>query len=321
MQLVDLPHTDLRVSPLCLGTSGFGASVPPPQAEALFDAFVALGGNFIDTAAVYSDWLPVPKSITEKTIGAWLTKRGLHAQIIVATKGAHPDLATMHVSRLTSADIRHDVDASLANLQTDVIDLYWLHRDNRSIPVGEILDLLHEQVAAGKIRYFGCSNWHADRIEAAQQYAAQHGFQGFVANQPMWSLAAPDFDGLPDKTVTVMDEAALALHKTTKLPAIPYSSQAHGFFTKLERSGKNGIPAGDLAIYYNDANLRRFERAKALAQEHDVSINTIALSYLRSQPFVTVPIVGSKSVHQLEGSFAAVDLILPPEEIARLERA
>ncbi len=321
MQFVDLPHTDLRVSPLCLGTVGFGASIPPPQAEALFDAFVALGGNFIDTAAVYSDWLPVPKSITEKTIGAWLIQRGLHSKISIATKGAHPDLASMHVSRLSPADIIGDLNQSLLNLQTDVIDIYWLHRDDRSIPVGEIIDPLHEQVIAGKIRYFGCSNWYADRIEAAQQYAAQHGIQGFVANQPMWSLAAPAFDGLPDKTITVMDAAALALHRRTRLPAIPYSSQAHGFFTKLERSGKDSISAGDRAIYYNDANLRRFEQAKLLARDHGVSINAIALSYLRSQPFVTVPIIGSKSVDQLEDSFAAVDLILSPEEVARLEGA
>ncbi|MEP7294163.1 MAG: aldo/keto reductase, partial [Chloroflexota bacterium] len=233
MRRVQIPATDLSVSPICLGTSGFGASIPEPQAFELLDAFVAQGGNFIDTALIYSDWLPVPKSITEKTLGTWLRQRGSRAQLVIATKGAHPELATMHIPRLSPAEIISDLNKSLANLQIDTIDLYWLHRDDPQIPVSEIIDSLHQQVEAGKIRCFGCSNWQVDRIAEAQEYAARRGFQGFVANQPMWSLAEPNLDALPDKTLVALDSEGNAFHRRTKLAAVPYTSQAHGFFTKL----------------------------------------------------------------------------------------
>lgn len=321
MRYVQLPGTDLTLSAVCLGTSGFGGSVLEPQAFDLLDAFLALGGNFIDTALIYSDWLPGPRSMTEKLLGRWLQTRGLHAHVVVATKGAHPDLHTMHVPRLSPDDLISDIDQSLRNLQTERIDLYWLHRDDINTPIGEIIDTLHAQAAAGKIRYFGCSNWSVARITEAQAYAEQRGIQGFVANQPMWSLAQPNFAAFTDQTLVVLDDAGLDFHRRTGLPLIPYSAQAHGFFTKLDAGGRAALSPSNDAQYYNETNLRRLHRAQELAQQHSVPIGAVALSYLSSQKVTTVPVVGCKRLDHLQESISAADLILTQAEMDSLEHA
>ena len=192
MKYVNIPHSDLYPSCLCLGSNRFGTVIDHADAFALLDAFVAMGGNFIDTALIYADWIPgAPKSASEKTIGQWLKHSGNRDRVVLATKGGHPNLSTMHLHRLSKADITRDIDASLSNLQTDVIDLYWLHRDATSVPVTILIDTLNEQVQVGKIRYFGCSNWQVERIIAANDYANKNDLQGFVASQPWWSLAQP----------------------------------------------------------------------------------------------------------------------------------
>jgi aryl-alcohol dehydrogenase-like predicted oxidoreductase len=316
MRRIQITGTDLSVSPICLGTVEFGANIPEAQAFALLDAFVAAGGNFIDSALVYSDWHPGPRGSAEKTIGRWLTQRGNRDQIVLATKGAHPELKTMHVSRLAPEDISGDVDKSLTNLQTDRIDLYWLHRDDVKRPVSEILDTLQNRVEAGKIRYYGCSNWTIERIAEAQAYAKQRGILGFAANQPMWSLAKINFEKVGDQTTVALDDEGIAFHRRTGMPVNPYSSQAHGFFTKLD-AGKD-LTKGDAAVYGGESNLRRLERVRELAQKYQTTVGAVALSYLCSQPFVTVPIVGCKRLDHLHDSLEAANVLLTPEEVAAL---
>lgn len=135
MQLIHLPATALNVSPICLGTGEIGTRLDRNASFRLLDAYVDAGGNFLDTAHVYGDWVKdVERSICEKTIGAWLQSRANRARIVLATKGGHPDLHTMNVPRLSRAEIIQDIDESLQFLQTDVIDLYWLHRDDPLCP-------------------------------------------------------------------------------------------------------------------------------------------------------------------------------------------
>lgn len=311
----------MHVSQICLGTGDIGASLSIPNALTLLDEFVALGGTFIDTAHVYSDWIPSTKSTSEKTIGQWLNSNGLRSQVVIGTKGAHPLLSTMHIPRMSRAEIDLDVRESLDYLQTDVIDLYWLHRDALGVPVAEIIDILNEQAAFGRIRYFGASNWTPERIEAANDYARSKGVQGFVANQPLWSLAAPTMDAIPDKTVVAMDDAGLDFHHRTGLAAIPFSSQAHGFFGKLHDSGRVGVSANDLRVYDNPINAARLPIIASLAQKYGVALNDIVLAFLFSQPFTTIPIVGCKRVDHLRDSAKTVELRLTPDEVTTLLEA
>ncbi len=321
MRSVLLPGTDLNLSAICLGTAGFGGTVREYAAFELLDAFAALGGNFVDTALVYSDWLPGPKSMTEKLLGRWLRQRGAQSQMVVATKGAHPELHSMQVPRVSPAEIAHDIERSRENLQVGCIDLYWLHRDDPQMPVSEILDVLHEQAAAGALRYFGCSNWSVARIAEAQAYAARRSIQGFVASQPLWSLAQLNVAALTDQTLVALDEAGLAYHRRTGLPLIPYSAQAHGFFSKLFTGGRAALSKQDDASYFSETNLRRFEQAQTLARKYAVPVSTIALSYLMSQPVLTIPVVGCKRLDHLRETLSAADLLLTPHEVASLETA
>jgi len=318
-----IPETDLTVSSLCLGTAPFGSAFDRERSFVLLDSFFEMGGNFIDTAHVYGDTADRRESLSERTIGAWLAERGLRGQMIIGTKGAHPDLRNMDVPRLNSEDIRKDLRESLESLQVDAIDIYWLHRDDPNHDVRDIIMTMNDLVEQGHIKYFGCSNWRPQRIREAMKCASENGLKGFVGNQMMWSLAVSNMKVMGDdpilRTLAEMDGDTFEFHRMTQLTAIPYSSQARGFFTKMER----GIALGDWdrRMYYNDENLRRFERCKHLALEMGRPITHIVLGYLMSAPFTTIPIIGCRTVEQLSESVGAADLVLTPDAMQYLSGA
>jgi aryl-alcohol dehydrogenase-like predicted oxidoreductase len=319
MKQVTLPYTDINASAICLGTSNFGATIPQADAFALMDAFVEQGGNFLDTAHVYANWIPtLPKSISEKTIGAWMKARNNRHQIIIGTKGAHPDLATMHIARLAPANIVQDLNESLNHLQTETIDLYWLHRDDPTRPVGEIVETLDAQVKAGKIRAFGCSNWSTVRMKAAWDYANAQGCHGFVANQPMWSLAQPNPAAFGMPGLAAMDAAMFAFHQQSGWAIIPYTSQARGFFHKVAAQGMTGLSERDRQAYWNAENERRATIVQQLAQEYSATPTQIALAYLICQSPPTIPVIGCRTLAHLQDSLGADTISLPPTAIALL---
>jgi len=320
-----LPFSSLAVSGLCLGTGNLGGPIDQDTSFRLLDTFLDYGGNFIDSAHVYSDWIPGEKHRSEKTLGAWMQSRRSRLELIIATKGAHPDLETMPIQRLSAQEITADLDGSLACLHTDTIDLYYLHRDDPNRPVGEIIETLNAQVRAGKIRAFGCSNWSLARIQTAQAYAAAHGLQGFNANQMLWSLAAVNWEGVQDKTLVGMDASLWAYHQASRLVAVPYSSQANGYFQHLAQGTTHKISAMHQSIYGSPEghrgpgeNRSRFERLTQLSGETGLTITQLVLGYLLAQPFTTLPIIGPQSVGQLEDSLSAANVHLTPEQVAFL---
>ncbi len=314
MRIVQLPNSDLEVSSLCLGTGQFGSNLDRAASWQLLDEFVEAGGNFIDSANVYGDWVAETKSSSEKMIGSWLAEGSNRDKVVVATKGAHPLLSSMNVPRCAPHEIVHDIEQSLGHLQTDRIDLYWLHRDDPARPAGEIIETLVEQVKAGKIRAFGCSNWRVERIAAANRYAAAHGLAGFVGNQMLWNAAKLDVSALPDKTMVAMEPALYQYHQKTGLAAIPYSAQAHGLLHKLAAGNVAAVRASDNVIYPPAANHRRALAVRTLAQELGVSVTAIVLGYLQSQPFLTIPIIGAQTVAHLHDSLAGDGVWLDEEQ-------
>jgi aryl-alcohol dehydrogenase-like predicted oxidoreductase len=312
-----IPNTGLAPTQICLGTGSFGGSLSQADSFAMLDAFYARGGRFLDTAHIYSDWIPGTKSMSEKTLGWWFRSSGLRDKIIIATKGAHPLLSSMHISRMSPADLHTDVTESLDFLQTDRIDLYWLHRDAPALPVAEIIEPLNEHVRAGRLRCLGCSNWHISRIREANAYAAARGLQGFVANQPMWSLAVPDLANWPDQTLVAMDAAGVAFHRETQIAAIPYSSQAHGYYTKLD-AGKT-LADSTRKLYDNETSRSRLPRAQELAKKYGVGVTEIALAYLMAHPFPVFPIIGCHTIAQLDDSLKVFHVTLTPDDVAYLE--
>jgi aryl-alcohol dehydrogenase-like predicted oxidoreductase len=318
MQTTHIHHTDLYPSSLCMGSGEFGASVDREISFALLDRFTELGGTFIDTAKIYNDWVPGETSRSEKLIGEWMRARKNRQGIILATKGAHYDLAAPQIPRVSPDEILSDLNASLKHLQTDVIDLYWLHRDDPRRPVAEILTILEAQVKAGKIRYYGCSNWRAERIQAAQEFAVENHLQGFSAVQNMWNLARINPDGIADPTIVIMDEALLAYHRASNLAAIPFSSQANGLFQKMASGGLDSLLPMHQKMYLNADTQRRFERLLELRAATGLTITQIVLGYLLSQPFPTIPVFSSRSQEQLQDTLSAASVRLTGEQVAFL---
>jgi aryl-alcohol dehydrogenase-like predicted oxidoreductase len=282
----------------------------------MMDTFAAAGGNFIDSARVYADWLPGGHGASETAIGNWLSGRP-RDKMAIATKGAHPDLKTMDTARMSKADIAADITESLRCLQTDYIDLYWLHRDDVAKPVADIIGTMEQFVQSGMIHYYGCSNWTTPRIAEALAWAKAGGVKGFVGDQPLWSLARMNDNAIGDKTLVQMSPELYELHKRTGLAAFPYSSQAKGFFTKFTRDGER-LAGGMKKRFWNDANLARAKMVVSLAKELKVPVAAIPLAYLTSQPFVTIPIIGPRNVAQLTESLAAADMVLSSDIVEGL---
>lgn len=321
MSPIQLPGTPLSVSPLCLGGVPFGNTIGEAESFALLDRFVALGGNFIDTARIYSDWVPGEKRRSERILGDWMAARGNRANLVLATKGAHPFIESLDAPRTSAAEIRDDLEGSLRTLRTDVIDLYWLHRDDPARPVEHFVDLLNAFHREGKIRALGASNWSAARLQAANAYAEKSRQRGFAANQPFWCLGSAAARPPKDPGLAKFDAAAERFHRDTGLAVIPYTSQANGFFSKLalpEAERPADLARSD---FHTPANLAVARVVLELAAMKRVAPSAIVLAYLRSRPFPVIPIIGSRTIAQLEDCVAAVPVRLAPAELSALETA
>lgn len=317
---ITLNNTDLSVSQLCYGTNMLGSAVDQDTANAILDRFVELGGNFLDSARMYGDWIPNgPTGASERAIGAWLKLRGRDG-IVVSTKGGAMDMrAGDWRNRVTPEDIAKDLGESLEHLGINTIDLYWLHADNPEAPVGPIIDALLGHQAAGRIRYFGASNWTPERIVEANAYATSKGKQGFVAAQPFWGLAVPNVEKANAQGYQLHYEGRYEALHAAGLPIIPYAGQSGGYLSKLDAGGDVRQDLRDR--YDHPANAGRLKAAKALAEKHGVTINEIVLAYLTSQPNQTVPIIGASRPEQLEESVKAVNVKLSADELKALRGA
>ena len=316
---IRLDNTALEVSQLCYGTNMLGTAIDQGHTNAILDRFAALGGNFIDTARSYGDWIPdAPVGASERAIGAWL-KTQHRDDIVIATKGGQFDMRVGDWrNRVTPDDIAIDLSESLDHLGVDTIDLYWLHADNPQAPVQPIIDALLGHQQAGRIRYFGASNWSADRIREANAYAESIGKHGFVAMQPFWGLAVPNLEAAAAQGYQHYYEGSYESLHAEGLPVIPYAAQSGGYFTKLQFGGEAALPDGLKARYDDPINAKRFAAANALAGRHGVSVNEVVLAYLLCQPHQTVPIFGARSPEQIEETVKAVDLKLSLQELAQL---
>ena len=320
MNNITLPGTLLSVSPLCLGCGGFGTARTAEESFALLDSFTALGGNFIDTAAIYGKWEPDGLSHSELTIGKWLKRRGSADGINVCTKCAHPELASMNVPRMSRQDIESDVDDSLRHLGVERISLLLLHRDEEERPVEDILESLTAMVSAGKVAHFGCSNWKPGRMREMREAARRADVAGFSANQVMWSLAGHDPDAIPHGQCA-MDAGTYAFHKEASLTAMCYSAQARGYFPKLALGGADALDEGVRRTYPAERNAGIARILGEVSAQTGHTVGALALAYLTCQTdFPAVPVFGSRTTEQLEECMASAEIALDEEIMDELHK-
>jgi 1-deoxyxylulose-5-phosphate synthase len=289
------------VSRLALGTADYQYE-PLDGSLALFDAFLELGGNFVDTARHYGN--------AEAIVGRWLRERSCRDEVVIATKGAHHDVKT-GASRVRPEVIDAELAVSLEQLGLDSVDLYWLHRDDPSQPLEPILETLNRHRQEGRIRAFGGSNWSHERLAEAQAYADAHGLESFACASPQLSLAVAHVEPWPG-CVSIHEPDALAWYERTQLPVVAWSSQAAGFFAGVR---------SDLVerVYVDDENLERLRRAEELAARKGCSATQVALAWVLHQPFPTYAVIGPRSVAELRECAAATELELTPDECAWLD--
>lgn len=271
-----------------------------PHAAVMFDDFFERGGNCFDSAYIYGG------GQCEKILGDWVRKRGVREQVVLLDKGAH----TPHCN--PEALTRQFLE-SLDRLQTDYVDIYMMHRDNPTIPVGEFITVLNEHKNAGRMRAFGASNWSIQRISDANAWAEQHSMTGFSAMSNNFSLARM-VDPVWSGCIAASDATSRAWLAETQMPIMPWSSQARGFFT--ERAGRDQLSDPELVrCWYSEDNWQRRERVVQMAQQRGVLPINIALAYVLCQPFPTFPLIGPRTLSETRTSFPALNIELTPEEL------
>ena len=282
-----------KLSSLVLGTAPFGSGIPREMAFSVLDAYLGNGGNFIDTAAVYG------MGQSEKTIGDWMKARGTRERVFLSTKGGHPSIPDWH-GRITEADIRADMEDSLRYLQTDRVDIYFLHRDDESQPVEAIMPILDRLVREGKTQRIGASNWTVSRINEANAFARAHGMAEFSVSQIFWCGAVINQKGVYDPTLVAMDSTEHAGYTQNRMPVMAYTSQARGLFSHIRDKGFDALPEDMKRTYLNPVTKARTERILAVSGETGISPTAVSLAYLLYDKQVKAyPILGISRVERL----------------------
>jgi aryl-alcohol dehydrogenase-like predicted oxidoreductase len=303
--MITIPKTTLSVHPLCLGGNVFGWSADAAQSHDVLDAYESQGGNFIDTADVYSEWKEGHKGGESETIiGNWMKTRGNRQNMVIATKVAK--LSTR--PGLSSANIIAACDDSLRRLQTDHIDLYYAHADDETTPLTQTLEAFTKLIAQGKVRYIASSNYSPERLTEALRISKKNNLASYVAIQDRYNLM--DRKKFEDGSVKVIIDNGIS--------AIPFYGLARGFLTGKYRPGVtvDSVRAAGVADYQNEKGWATISLLKEIARQRNSSIASVALAWLRAQPTVSVPIASARTVEQLEEIIQVVELT--SDEIARL---
>lgn len=275
-----------------------------PHATAIFDDYFERGGNTFDNGTIYRKWRASPS-----LIGQWMKHRGVREECVLLDKGAHSPWCW-------PGPMREEMNNALEAHQTDYIDIYMMHRDNTEVPVGEFVDAINGMIEAGMIRIYGFSNWSLERLIEAIEYAEKHGLVKPVCLSNQFSLAEmvnPLWSGCISSSTPKFKQWLAE----NNFALMPWSSQAHGFFTDRSDPKKREIP-NMVHGFYSDDNFRRKERAVKLAADKGVLPLNIALAYVLSQPFPTFPLIGPRTVRETRTSLPGIELKLTPEEIAWL---
>ncbi len=312
MQQRPLGNSPLSISPLVLGGNVFGWNVDEKRSFELLDAFVDAGGNLIDTADMYSVWVPGNRGGESETIiGKWLKHSGKRAQVLIATKVGK----WTRQSGLSPVNIRQSVEGSLKRLQTDCIDLYFAHKDDADTLMADTLGEFARLLEAGKIRAIGASNFHVARFANALAVSKKHGLPRYECLQPEYNLVSR----------RGYETELEPLARRENLGVISYYGLASGFLSGKYRSAadvvKNAIRGGSVKQYLNPHGLGVLAALDEVAAAHHATPAQVALAWLMARPGLTAPIASATSVEQLRELWGATALTLSASDIAALDEA
>ena len=308
-----LGNSPIEIAPLALGGNVFGWTIDQPTSFKILDAFVDAGFTFIDTADIYSTWVPGHTGGESETIiGNWLKLTGKRSKVIIATK-VGLDMSPQDKG-LSKAYILREVEASLKRLQTDYIDLYQSHKDDPTTPLDETLQAYAQLVKEGKVRVIGASNYDKDRLAESLRLSKENAWPRYESLQPNYNLYdRADFE-------TNLEPLCLR----SNVGVIPYYSLASGFLTGKYRSEKDtaGATRGQgVKKFLNDRGFRILAALDAVAKETNANPTRVALAWLMARPSITAPIASATSLDQLKDLTESVHVKLSPEAITQLNAA
>ena len=303
--MITIPESDLVVHPLCLGSNIFGAAATEAQSHLVMDAYRSHGGNFIDTADMYNQWIDGHVGgESESVIGSWMKSRGNRADMVIATKVSKMDRRP----GLSAKNIIAACEESLNRLQTDYIDLYYSHSDDETVSLEETLGAYAQLIAEGKVRYIAASNFTPARVRESIKFSEDNNLPSYIAVQDLYNLV--------DRTTYEAEMAGTVAD--LGISNIPFYGIARGFLTGKYRPGVTEVDSMRPAalVYTTDKNYAILTAMDEIAQAHNAPLGAIALGWLRAQPTVSAPIASARTVPQLEEIIQVVELT--PDEVSTL---
>jgi len=293
--MIKLANTDLTIYPLCLGGNVFGYSADKDNSEAVF--YADNGGNFIDTADMYSQWAPGHiGGESETIIGNWMKKRGNRSQMIIATKVGKLDTKP----GLSPSNIISACEDSLKRLGSDYIDIYYSHQDDLDTPIEQSLGAYDSLIRSGKVRYIAASNFTPERLQESLDISKELNLASYIASQDQYNLMEREYESTLRDTL-----------EKNKLSQIPFYGLARGFLTGKYRKGKtvesiraNGVNTS----YANDRGWAMIDNLDQIAKDKNTSVAAVALAWLRAQETVSAPIASATKLEQIKEIMPTVEL-------------
>ena len=303
--MIKLANTDLTIYPLCLGGNVFGYSADKENSEAVLSFYADNGGNFIDTADMYSQWAPGHiGGESETIIGDWMAKRGNRQKMIIATKVSKLDTRP----GLKAANIKAACDESLKRLKSDYIDIYYAHQDDLDTPIEESLGAFDELIKAGKVRYIAASNFTPERLQESLDISKANGLSSYIASQDQYNLLDREYE-----------KGLMPTIEKNGLSQIPFYGLARGFLTGKYRPGvsvESVRASGVASNYANDRGWNLLSKLDQIAKEKKTTVAAISLAWLRAQPTVATPIASATKLEQIKEIMPIVGL--SSQELQRL---
>ena len=295
--MIKLANTDLTVYPLCLGGNVFGYSADKQNSEAVLSFYADNGGNFIDTADMYSQWAPGHiGGESETIIGDWMAKRGNRQKMIIATKVSKLDTRP----GLKAANIKAACDESLKRLKSDYIDLYYAHQDDLDTPIEESLGAFDELIKAGKVRYIAASNFTPERLQESLDISKANGLSSYIASQDQYNLMEREYE-----------KGLMPTIEKNGLSQIPFYGLARGFLTGKYRPGvsvESVRASGVASNYANERGWNLLSKLDQIAKDKKTTVAAISLAWLRAQPTVATPIASATKLEQIKEIMPIVEL-------------
>lgn len=306
--MINIPQSDLNVHELCLGSNIFGSNASEVESHLVMDAYRSHGGNFIDTADMYNQWVPGHiGGESETVIGNWMKSRNNRIEMVIATKVSKMDRRP----GLSAKNIFVACEESLNRLQTDYIDLYYSHADDETVSLEETLSAYAQLIAQGKVRYIAASNFMPERLCESIKFSEENSLPAYVAVQDLYNLV--DRKNYEGKMLQVVADLGIS--------NIPFYGIARGFLTGKYRPGVTEVDskrAAGAREYATDKNYEVLTVMDEFAKNHNASLAAVALAWLRAQPTVSVPIASARTVEQLEEIVQVIELT--PEQLETLTK-